>query len=129
MGKTTKRLFTAAGHVLFAVGFVGIFLPLLPTTPFVILAAWCYERGSPRFHALLLENKYVGPYVYNWKRNRSIPLRAKVVAVTMITASIGWTVYAAPLIAVKVVMATIGVCVSAYIVTRPTTRKDRASDP
>ena len=114
-------VYVALGHTFLVIGFVGIFLPVLPTTPFVILACLCYERGSPRFHHALLENKVFGPYIQNWKKNGSIPLGAKVFALTMIITSIGYIVYAAPLIPVKVVMAFVGVSVSLYILTRPTT--------
>lgn len=126
--KLRRMAYVGAGHFFLAVGIIGVFLPILPTTPFVLLAAFCYERGSPRFHALLLENRHVGPYIRNWKDHRSIPLRAKVLAVTMITTSVGWIIYAAPLMIVKVSMTVIGMCVSAYILTRPSTRKGDEPD-
>lgn len=116
----SATLYVYLGHFALATGIVGVFLPILPTTPFVILAAYCYERGSPRFHALLLENKYIGSYLNDWKQTGSIPLRAKCLAVTMITLSIGYIVWAAPLLIIKVLMSVIGVSVSAYILTRPT---------
>ncbi len=122
MRQRIRRLvYVVFGHLFLVVGIIGVVVPLLPTTPFILLACFCYERGSPKFHAIVLENKYVGPYVRNWKQNGSIPLRAKIVAVSMIVLSIGYIVYAAPLVAVKVIVGTIGICVSAYILTRPST--------
>jgi len=121
--KIRSLAYISSGHIFLVVGAIGVFLPVLPTTPFVLLAAFCYERGSPQLHILLIKNPYVGPHLHNWKRHRSIPLRAKIIAVTMITLSIGWVVYAAPLLLVKILMATIGVSVSVYILTRPTTKK------
>lgn len=124
MKETIRRwVLVTFGHLFLVVGVIGVFLPVLPTTPFILLAAFCYERGSPRFHLLLLENRYVGPYIRNWKESGSIPLRAKVIAVSMIAMSIGWIVYAAPIVVVKVSVAVIGICVSVYILTRPTTKK------
>ncbi|MCF7815583.1 MAG: YbaN family protein [Candidatus Pacebacteria bacterium] len=101
------------------IGVIGIFLPVLPTTPFLLLACFCYERGSPRFHQALLENRYFGPLIVEWKEFGSIPVRAKIIAVTMIVISIGWVVYAAPILMVKVAMLVIGTSVSVYILTRP----------
>lgn len=127
--KIRRMAYVCIGHFFLAVGIIGVFVPIiLPTTPFVLLASFCYERGSPRFHRMILENRHVGPYIKNWKENGSIPLRAKVLAVTMITVSIGWIVYAAPLLAVKVAMTVVGVSVSTYILTRPTTRKGDEPD-
>jgi uncharacterized membrane protein YbaN (DUF454 family) len=114
-------VFVVFGHLFLVVGIIGVVVPLLPTTPFILLACCCYERGSPKFHAIVLENKYIGTHVRNWKQNGSIPLRAKIVAVSMITLSIGYIVYAASLVLVKIVIGAIGVCVSAYILTRPST--------
>lgn len=121
--KVRRFVFVVLGHHFLAVGIIGVVVPLLPTTPFVLLACFCYERGSPKFHAVVLENKHIGPYISNWKRNGSIPLRAKCISVSMIVLSIGYIVYAAPIIAVKLSIAAIGICVSGYILTRPTDSK------
>ncbi len=107
------------GHFFLVVGFVGMFIPLLPTVPFVLLASWCYSRGSKRLHDCLRNNKFFGTYIREWEQSRSIPVRAKALAVTMIAISISLIVYAAPIVWVKVGMAVIGMCVSAYILTRP----------
>jgi len=59
------------------IGFVGIFLPVLPTIPFAIFSAFCFERGSPRLHQWILRQPIVGPAIIDWKQNRVIPLRIK----------------------------------------------------
>jgi uncharacterized protein len=79
-----------AGALALATGVVGIFLPLLPTTPFVLLAAFCFARGSPRWEAWLLAHPRFGPLVRDWRARRAIPLRAKQLAWTMMAvASLG----------------------------------------
>ena len=70
-------------------GVLGIFLPLLPTTPFVLLAAACYARGSERFHQWLLANRTFGPMVYEWERHRSLPYRTKVTAIVLMSLTMG----------------------------------------
>lgn len=68
-------------------GLVGIVLPLLPTTPFVLLAAFCFSRGSARCEQWLLTHPHFGPMVRDWRANRALPLRAKQLATVMMTVS------------------------------------------
>jgi len=72
--------FFALGSALVALGFVGAFLPLLPTTPFLILAAGCFARSSPRLEAWLLNHPQFGPVLTNWRERGAIPRKAKTLA-------------------------------------------------
>lgn len=89
MPETRKRptlrqtLLVAAGLVALGLGLIGIVLPGLPTTPFVLLAAACFARASPRLHRWLTNHRYLGPMVRDWEANRSLPLRVKWIAITM----------------------------------------------
>jgi len=89
MPETRKRptlrqtLLVAAGLVALGLGLIGIVLPGLPTTPFVLLAAACFARASPRLHGWLTTHRYLGPMVRDWEANRSLPLRVKWIAITM----------------------------------------------
>ena len=74
------------GVLFLLIGAVGVALPLLPTTPFVLAAAACFARSSPRMHAWLLASRVFGPVVSNWENKKCIPLRAKLLALTMMTA-------------------------------------------
>ncbi|NTW24094.1 MAG: DUF454 domain-containing protein [Lentimicrobium sp.] len=72
------RSFLMIGGVIAALlGFTGIFIPLLPTTPFLLLASWCFVRSSDRMNSLLLHNRYLGPYISNYKSGKGITLRNK----------------------------------------------------
>ena len=82
-----RLLWMLAGLVSLVVGFIGIFLPLLPTTPFVLLAAFCFSRGSKRMEAWLVHHPRFGPMVQAWRRHRAVPLRAKQLATVMMAAS------------------------------------------
>lgn len=72
------------GTVALALGVVGIFLPLLPTTPFLLLAAALYFRGSERLYNWLLQHKHLGPYIRNFREHKAIPLRVKIVSVSLV---------------------------------------------
>lgn len=75
-----KYVFMLIGSVSLVLGVAGIFLPLLPTTPFLLLAAAMFFRSSPRAYRWLLGHRYLGPYIRSFREDRSIPLRAKIVA-------------------------------------------------
>lgn len=79
-----KTLFVLLGALALALGVVGIFVPLLPTTPFLLLAAALWVRSSPRLYAWLTAHRRLGPYIRQFRENRAIPLRAKVFSVTLL---------------------------------------------
>ena len=87
-----KIVLIILGVVSLTLGIIGIFLPLLPTTPLLLLAAWCFVRSSERVYRWLVSNRYFGEYIRNFRENRAIPLHAKVVAVSMIWLTIGYCV-------------------------------------
>ena len=74
---------TLLGVFFVALGALGAVLPLLPTTPFILVAAWCFARSSPRMHRWLLDSALFGPIVRNWEENRCVPWRAKITALVM----------------------------------------------
>ena len=87
--RVARVLFNIAGALALGLGILGIFLPLLPTTPFVLLAAACFARGSERFHAWLLANRTFGPMVFEWESHRSLPYRTKITAIVLMSLTMG----------------------------------------
>jgi uncharacterized membrane protein YbaN (DUF454 family) len=83
-----RWLLIAAGSACVALGVIGIFLPLLPTTPLMLLAAACFARSSRRFHDWLLANRTFGPLILEWERHRSIPRRTKLTAIGLMSATL-----------------------------------------
>lgn len=124
-GRLTARqhVLRGLGVVFVGLGFIGAFLPLLPTTPFLLLALACFARSSPAIHGWLLNHRILGPYIIDWERDHSIPMAAKITSIVMMSASFAWLVLgtSAPAIALWMTGAIL-ICVAAYIVTRPTSR-------
>ena len=85
-----RALWLAAGAASLLLGFFGIFVPLLPTTPFVLLAAWCFARGSERCERWIVEHPRFGPLVRDWRERRAMPLRAKQAAIVMMALGSAW---------------------------------------
>ena len=82
-----RPLWLGCGSASLALGVVGVFLPLLPTTPFVLLAAFCFARGHPEWERWLVEHPRWGGYVRDWRERRAVPLRAKQLATAMMVVS------------------------------------------
>ena len=87
-----RWLLIAAGLVATLLGVIGAFLPVMPTTPFLLVAAACFARASPKLDRMLTGSRTFGPTIVEWRRHRSIPWRTKLVAIglmsTMLTVSI-----------------------------------------
>lgn len=89
-----KRFLTLLGGLALTLGIIGIFVPLLPTTPFLLLAAALWFRASPRCYAWLLAHPRLGPYVRQFREYRAIPLRAKIVSLTLLWATLLYCIFA-----------------------------------
>jgi uncharacterized membrane protein YbaN (DUF454 family) len=88
-----QRMYQFLGFFFLALAILGIFLPLLPTTPFVLVAAACFARSSEKWHAWLLGNSTFGPMIRNWESNRCITRKVKVVAIASMLVVGGFSVF------------------------------------
>lgn len=121
--RVLRHIYLLAGLLFTGLGFIGIFLPLLPTTPFLLLALWCFARSSQRFHDWLYNHARFGRYLQDWKYHGVIPLKAKILSVTMMTASFVYLTTrdgVAPW--VLALVAAVLLSVAAYILSRPSQR-------
>ena len=132
-----RWLYVTLGHLCVVVGVIGIFLPLLPTTPFLLLAAFCYSKGSERLHAWLLSHPRLGGPVTRWQEHGVITTRAKVISVVLIVASMSYPLLFRELPAwARIAASATAIGVIAFLVTRPSTpeesrrrRSSRATGP
>lgn len=118
-----RPLLLVAGSLSLGLGIAGIFLPLIPTTPLLLLAAACYARSSERFYAWLINHRWFGRYVHHYRSGAGIPMRAKVGAIALIWLSIGSTaIFFVDLIWVRTLLFLIATGVTAYLLSTPTLR-------
>ncbi|MEX5744943.1 YbaN family protein [Massilia sp. X63] len=113
-----KPFYNLVGALAVLLGILGLFLPLLPTTPFLLLASWCFARGSERLHGWLLSHRVFGEYLRNFEAGRGIPLKAKIVATLMLWASLLVTMqrlYETRGPALPALLALVGAGVSLYL--------------
>lgn len=113
----------AIGWLSVALGVMGIFLPVLPTTPFLLLAAACFARSSPRFYQWLVGHPRLGPWIRDYLNGCGIPLKAKVYAISLMWLSIGLSCYLVPLPWARGFMLASAVLVSVYILRQKTLKK------
>jgi uncharacterized membrane protein YbaN (DUF454 family) len=119
-----KWLLAVAGFILVGVGVVGIFIPLLPTTPFLLLAAACFARSSERFYRWLINNKWFGPYVRGYREGRGIPAKVKIFSVALLWVVIlSSAAFVVSNLVVRIILVVIAVGVTVHIVSiRPVKR-------
>jgi uncharacterized membrane protein YbaN (DUF454 family) len=123
--KVVRALLLVAGTICLALGAIGIFLPLLPTTPFLLLAAACYLRSSERMHKWLLGNRWFGEYIKNYQAGRGIPMKTKVVAISVLWGAILFSMFfmVSEVLIAQIVLFAIAVGVTVHLVRLPTFRK------
>lgn len=122
-----RLIFVGCGHLSLALGVVGAFLPLLPTTPFILLAAYFYSRGSERFHRWLYEHPRFGRMLLDWNKHGVIRFRAKVISAVAILVSLSYPLVFLDLHwGIKLAAGFAGMCSLSFILSRPSVPRQRA---
>ena len=115
-----RTLLLAIGWLSVILGIIGIFLPVLPTTPFLLLAAACFARSSRRFSLWLVEHPRLGPWVRDYLDGQGIPLKAKIYSIALMWASISLSCYLVPVLPARLFMLCSGTLVTLYILKQKT---------
>ena len=112
-----KAVLFACGTLCVVLGVIGMFLPIMPTTVFLLLAAACYARSSERFHRKLVENRWLGPYL---QQSRGLTVRQKATILSLLWVGLGATmIWTTQLLWLRVILAAIGIAVTLHIVRLP----------
>jgi len=125
--KVVRALFFVAGSVSLALGSIGIVLPVLPTTPFLLLALACYCRSSKRMTKWVLTNKYFGSYIRRYKEGKGIPIKTKIVAIAALWITISYSAFfiVNSWWIVQLILFAIAIAVSVHIIRLPTYRETK----
>ncbi|MTI67169.1 MAG: DUF454 domain-containing protein [Firmicutes bacterium] len=119
-----KIILIILGSISIALGIIGIFLPLLPTTPLLLLGASCYVKSSNSLYNWLINNKYLGSYIKNYRLGRGIPKKTKIIAISTLWLTIGYSaIFIVPLLLIKILLFFIAIGVTIHLLTIPTYKK------
>ena len=123
--KIVRALFLVAGTFSLVLGAIGVFLPILPTTPFLLLSAACYLRSSQRMHNWLLGNRWFGEYIRNYQEGRRIPFKTKIVALVFLWAAIIYSAFIAldEILIAQVALLIIAFGVSIHLIRLPNLKR------
>ncbi len=112
-----KALLVSIGTFFVGIGIIGIFVPILPTTPFLLLAAALYARSSQKFYKWLINNKYFGKYISNYREGKGIPLKIKIFAISILWITIGCSaLIVVDIFFVRMILAIVAIGVTIYII-------------
>ncbi len=125
--KIVRAVFFVAGTVSLAVGTIGIVLPILPTTPLLLLALACYCRSSKRMTKWVLTNKYFGSYIRRYKEGKGIPIKTKIIALAALWITISYSAFfiVNKWWIVQLILFAIAIAVSVHILRLPTYRETK----
>jgi len=105
-----------AGTFFVGLGIIGIFLPLLPTTPFLLLAAACYARSSKRFYNWLLTNRWFGNYIRNYRERKGVPFKIKILSISFLWIAIGYSaIFVVHILLGRIILILIAIGVTIHI--------------
>jgi uncharacterized membrane protein YbaN (DUF454 family) len=121
-----RAVFLALGIMALVLGVIGIFLPILPTTPFILLAAGCFARGSERLHDWLMAQRIAGPIIRNWELHRSVPPWVKPWAFIMMSASFGVSIILVNSLWHRILLAITAVVIAAFLWRIPVRSDDKS---
>ena len=117
------------GSFFTGLGILGIFLPLLPTTPFLLIAAACYIRSSERFYNWLINNKWLGNYIKNYREGKGVPLKVKVLSISLLWITIGYSVFfVVNIFLIRVILILIAIGVTIHIISIRTLKQRKGDD-
>jgi len=122
-----KIILIIAGNISLTLGVVGIFLPVLPTTPFLLLSAACFLKSSDKLYSWLIHHKLFGNYIQSYLKYKAISLRAKIISITALWIAIGSTIiFFIDTLYIRIVLAFIAVGVTVYLIKIKTLTKEMA---
>lgn len=124
----SKEFLILVGVLSVGLGTAGIFLPLLPTTPFLLLAAACFSRSSDKLYQWLIGHKWFGRYIKNYREHKAIPILSKIIILLLLWCTLGYTtIWIISALAVRILLLLIGVGVTIHVLSLKTLTREMVS--
>lgn len=125
--KLTRILFLIGGSLSLIIGIIGIFVPLLPTTVFLLIAAYCYFRSSEKLYYWLINHKYLGAYISNYRKYKAMPKKAKISAISLLWITIAISAILVDILWVRLILLFVALSITAYILSIKTLTEEHIS--
>lgn len=124
MGETKRIIYIVLGSLFLILGAIGVFVPVLPTTPFWLLTCWFYLRSSESLYNRAMSNRYFGSYIRNYMVDKAIPLRSKIISVSVMWLSaILTSLFLIEYVWVKILLILVSIAVTWHILSFPTKKQ------
>ena len=124
MNSIKKYLLISLGSLSLILGIIGIFLPVLPTTPFLLLSSFCYVRSSKRMYNWLINHKVFGNYIYSYMTYRAVPMKTKIFAVVFLWTTMIISIMLISSLHLRIFLAAVGIAVTVHLFTLKTLNPD-----
>lgn len=121
-----KMLLIISGSVSLALGIIGIIVPVLPTTPFLLLSCFCYLKSSKKLYDWLMHHKVLGTYIYNYVTYKAVTKKTKIMAIVMLWISLTLSILLIPNLHLRLVLLAVGIGVTAHLLFMKTIRKEES---
>lgn len=121
--KKTKLILCTLGVISLCLGVVGIVLPILPTTPFLLLASFLFYKSSKKLHDWLENNRVFGEYIRNYRQYRAVKRRTKAISIVLLWVTLGISIYLVDVLYVRILLYVVGVGVTAHLIQIKTLEK------
>lgn len=115
-----KNFFILSGIIFLILGTIGIVIPLLPTTPFYLLSAYCFGKSSEKYYKFLMNNRVFGKYIKDYYEKKGITLKNKVNSIIFLSLGISWSIYKIQNIHMEIFLGVVFICVCVHILKQPT---------
>ena len=111
----TKYMFIVTGTICLVLGLIGVFIPVLPTTPFLLLTSFCYLRGSTKLYNWLIHHRIIGAYIYNYLTYKAVKKSVKVGSIVFLWCSLGISIFVVENLRVDIILSIVGLAVSIHL--------------
>lgn len=125
MKNLKKKIYICVGLLALGLGIIGVFLPVMPTVPFLLVALFCFERSSKKYHDMILNNKYFGKVLRDYYEGRGLTTSVKIKAILFLTCGMGFSFYKVQHLYLRIMLAVIWLGVTIHIILLKTKPKEK----